>query len=50
MQIDGEPIEKPHPLEWYPGRLAWQMNFSRSQARRVQGVTSSLFGGGLEPS
>lgn len=33
VQIDGEAIEKPHPLEWYPGKLAWQMNFSRAQVR-----------------
>ena len=30
-QIDGEPVEPPHPLPWYPGKLAWQMNFSRNQ-------------------
>lgn len=35
LQIDGEPIEKPHPLEWYPGQLAWQMNFTRAQVRMV---------------
>lgn len=26
-------MEKPHALGWYPGGLAWQMNFSRAQAR-----------------
>lgn len=31
LQIDGEPVEAPHPLDWYPDNLAWQMNFSRSQ-------------------
>ena len=34
-QIDGEEIEKPHPLAWYPDKLAWQMNFSRAQVRRA---------------
>jgi hypothetical protein len=35
MQIDGEPVEPPHPLPWYPGGLAWQMNFSRTQLRKL---------------
>ncbi|KAL4422857.1 hypothetical protein ABPG75_009054 [Micractinium tetrahymenae] len=33
--LDGEEVEKPHPLAWYPGKLAWQMNFSRSQLRKL---------------
>ena len=33
LQIDGELVEAPVPLPWYPHKLAWQFNFSRSQAR-----------------
>lgn len=33
--LDGEEVEKPHPLAWYPGKLAWQMNFSRAQLRKL---------------
>ena len=36
LQIEGEPIEKPHPLAWYPGNMARQMNFSRAQVRRAR--------------
>lgn len=41
LQVDGEPAEPPHPLAWYPGKLAWQMNFSRSQLRK-QPVLAAL--------
>ncbi|KAL4448837.1 hypothetical protein ABPG77_007554 [Micractinium sp. CCAP 211/92] len=34
--LDGEEVEKPHPLAWYPGKLAWQMNFSRAQLRKLE--------------
>jgi hypothetical protein len=33
LQIDGDLIEAPKPLPWYPHKLAWQFDFSRSQVR-----------------
>lgn len=35
LEIDGEVIEPPKPLPWYPDKLAWQMNFSRYHLRRI---------------
>lgn len=34
-QLDGEQVDPPRALEWYPGRLAWQLEFSRGQLRKV---------------
>ena len=28
-------VPPPKPLEWYPGRMAWQVNLSRHQLRRL---------------
>ena len=35
LQINGETLEPPRPLPWYPDKLAWHMNFSREQLRRL---------------
>ena len=32
-QINGETLEPPRPLPWYPDKLAWHMTFSREQLR-----------------
>ena len=34
-QVDGEPLEPPAPLPWYPERLAWHLSFSRAQLRKL---------------
>ena len=33
--MDGEALEPPAPLPWYPDRLAWQLAFSRAQLRKL---------------
>ncbi len=40
MQIDGELVQPPHPLPWYPNNLAWHMNFSRGQLRKLPWLSS----------
>ena len=35
-QVDGELVESPRPLPWYPNNYAWKMNFSRGQLRKVR--------------
>eukprot|EP00887_Chlorella_sp_A99_P007303 scaffold2.g7303.t1 len=35
MRIDGELIDPPTPLPWYPDNLAWQMDFNRAQLRKL---------------
>ena len=35
LQINGETLDPPRPLNWYPDKLAWHMNFSREQLRRL---------------
>eukprot|EP00890_Picochlorum_soloecismus_P002090 jgi/Picsp_1/2882/NSC_01107-R1_protein len=32
--LDGETVNPPKPLPWYPNRLAWQLEFSRTQLRK----------------
>ena len=34
-QIDGEAVDPPRALPWYPSNLAWQCNFSRMQLRKL---------------
>ena len=34
-QVDGEPLEAPKPLSWYPDKLGWHMAFSRAQLRKL---------------
>ncbi|KAL3683712.1 hypothetical protein R1sor_001734 [Riccia sorocarpa] len=35
VEVDGEMVEPVQPLEWYPGQLAWTLNFSRQQLRKL---------------
>lgn len=35
LQLDGEVVDPPRPLPWYPNNLAWHMNFSRGQLRKL---------------
>ncbi len=35
VQVDGEPLEAPKPLSWYPDKLGWHMAFSRAQLRKL---------------
>jgi len=39
-QLDGEVVKPPRPFPWYPNNLAWQMDFSRGQLRKVCVVCS----------
>lgn len=32
---DGESITPPLPLPWYPNKLAWQLDFTRTQLRKI---------------
>uniref|UniRef100_A0A0D6R5Z1 SAM-dependent MTase RsmB/NOP-type domain-containing protein n=1 Tax=Araucaria cunninghamii TaxID=56994 RepID=A0A0D6R5Z1_ARACU len=32
--VDGNAVEFVRPLPWYPGKLAWRLNFSRMQLRK----------------
>lgn len=36
IMIDGEEVQPPMPLPWYPKKLAWQLEFSRAQLRKVE--------------
>lgn len=42
QQVEGELIQPPHKLEWYPESLAWQINCSKAQLRRLP-TLSALF-------
>ncbi|XP_074641115.1 RNA cytosine-C(5)-methyltransferase NSUN2-like isoform X2 [Tubulanus polymorphus] len=33
--VDGEKVEPPREIAWYPGALAWQVNLSRSAIRKL---------------
>eukprot|EP00879_Flechtneria_rotunda_P009555 GHRR01010001.1.p1 GENE.GHRR01010001.1~~GHRR01010001.1.p1 ORF type:complete len:901 (+),score=384.85 GHRR01010001.1:586-3288(+) len=35
IMLDGEVVDPPRPLPWYPHNLAWHMNFSRNQLRKL---------------
>mmetsp|Transcript_15201 Transcript_15201/g.36163 ORF Transcript_15201/g.36163 Transcript_15201/m.36163 type:complete len:1022 (+) Transcript_15201:100-3165(+) len=35
IEVDGELIQPPKYLPWYPGKLAWQFSFSRHQLRKA---------------
>ena len=35
MQVEGEPLEAPRTLPWYPDALGWHMAFSRAQLRKL---------------
>ncbi|XP_059509898.1 RNA cytosine C(5)-methyltransferase NSUN2 isoform X2 [Stegostoma tigrinum] len=34
LEVDGQKIEAPQPLSWYPGELAWHINISRKMLRK----------------
>ena len=35
LLFDGEKISPPRPLPWYPDELAWQLDLSRNQIRKI---------------
>ena len=35
IEVEGELIKPPVALPWYPAKLAWQMEFTRSQLRKL---------------
>jgi 16S rRNA C967 or C1407 C5-methylase (RsmB/RsmF family) len=35
LQLDGEALDPPRPLPWYPDNLAWHLAFSRNQLRKL---------------
>merc|ERR1719310_1818386 len=35
LLFDGEKIAPPRPLPWYPDELAWQLDLSRNQIRKI---------------
>jgi hypothetical protein len=41
MGAAGQEVEPPYPMPWYPNRLAWHMNFSRTCLRKMT-VLSNL--------
>ncbi|XP_069770293.1 RNA cytosine C(5)-methyltransferase NSUN2 [Narcine bancroftii] len=34
LEVDGQKIEAPQPLSWYPSELAWHINISRTMLRK----------------
>ena len=46
LEVDGAPVPPPTPIAWYPGRLAWRFDVSRS-VLRGKGVCKT---GGVETS
>ena len=45
LQVQGETLQPPRPLPWYPDKLAWHMTFSREQLRnnpKLNEVTACL--------
>lgn len=35
IEVDGEALSPPLALPWYPDKLAWQLDFSRNQLRKL---------------
>ncbi|XP_059801112.1 RNA cytosine C(5)-methyltransferase NSUN2 [Hypanus sabinus] len=35
LEVEGQRIEAPQPLSWYPSELAWQINISRKMLRKL---------------
>ncbi|XP_006824582.1 RNA cytosine-C(5)-methyltransferase NSUN2-like, partial [Saccoglossus kowalevskii] len=35
VEVDGLSVAKPYPLPWYPDELAWQLNLSRGNIRKI---------------
>ena len=44
--MHGEEFQPPTPITWYPNKLAWQLDASRNQLRKVGGPCPS---GGPKP-
>lgn len=40
ISVDGEILEPPKQLPWYPDGLAWQLNYSRGQLRKLPALKS----------
>lgn len=40
--MHGEEFSPPTPIAWYPNKLAWQLDASRNQLRKV--ITHGLLG------
>ena len=40
MQVDGEKLEEPRAIPWYPNKLAWQLTYSRSQLRKLEALAA----------
>mmetsp|Transcript_15450 Transcript_15450/g.43228 ORF Transcript_15450/g.43228 Transcript_15450/m.43228 type:complete len:1047 (+) Transcript_15450:183-3323(+) len=40
IEVDGEMVDPPKALPWYPNRLAWQFSFSRQQLRKTPELTA----------
>lgn len=40
MQVGGEELRPPRPLPWYPRKLAWQMDASRAQLRKLDALAA----------
>lgn len=36
----GEELQPPRPLPWYPRKLAWQMDASRAQLRKLDALAA----------
>ncbi|XP_061429133.1 RNA cytosine-C(5)-methyltransferase NSUN2-like [Lethenteron reissneri] len=34
LEVDGQPVEAPKQLEWYPNEFGWQVNLSRKSIRK----------------
>ena len=40
QQVAGEELQPPRPLPWYPRKLAWQMDASRAQLRKLDALAA----------
>ena len=40
LQVAGEELQPPRPLPWYPRKLAWQMDASRAQLRKLDALAA----------
>lgn len=40
LQVGREEMQPPRPLPWYPRKLAWQMDASRAQLRKLDALTA----------
>ena len=35
IMVDGEPLDPPSPLPWYPDQLAWRISCSKKQLKKA---------------